>query len=365
MNDYLELRTKKTNFIINDSVGSRKMKRFRKYHVEKSTFGEPIIVADLSEIEREIEYDPFNNTSELLQDFILAMRKNSDLLKLETSTMTEKQLLLFADQLLPFVDKFGLFGTYRQQIGKIFQDANGQIKVKIKGNANDESIDYYAYVKRYIHKIPYNKQTLNFDSTVKDIFIGDNVNELHCILKEFSSLLELWTAFSNGNHELNDRVGFSELEILKDKNDYFWEDILRLETQISYIGIGIDFVNGEKKIVWNFSTLFEAIKIIYINNLVFEDSRIKICKLKTCGKPFISSAPTQICCDHFCNDALRQQRVRDIEIVGKYFARGLSDEEIAIKMNIGISYVSECLKKKIEKDKMRAKKEEQKTDGKL
>lgn len=170
---------------------------------------------------------------------------------------------------------------------------------------------------------------------IDDAEFDNNIIDLSYDIFKFRSLVNSWIEYSHKKYCLE------EFYVLNDFTSLSWKDILETSLDLSNINPCVKYSNNQPIITWQYKTLYDALKIVFIQNIVMKNKNIDICHYNKCHKIFIHRNDNQVCCSNSCNNAYRQQRYRDKNKVVKMIKKGISPSSIAQTMNVGIAYVNE------------------------
>lgn len=88
-------------------------------------------------------------------------------------------------------------------------------------------------------------------------------------------------------------------------NPLQYKDDLSEYLKTSPISVTIDYNRGWK-LKWVYKSLFEALNIMFLNNIIESNQSIRLCE--NCNSSFIASKRNQRFCNKYCNDAARSKR---------------------------------------------------------
>lgn len=239
------------------------------------------VIIRANDVELNKTYDPLQ-APEILMDFFNYI--NDVKLYLVMDNIDSQSLLLFAERSLLFINKYGLLINYTPS-------------------------DEFMYV-----------------------------SVLHYKLKDIYNVMSLWNEYQFHYYSFDD---------LYYDNNNTWGKWLKFNTNkliasSDYRQI-FDIVNDKVVIGWKYKSLLQAITIMYIDNL--KDKNVKICPAKSCHKPFISTTSNNYCCSYRCNSAIRAERIRHRAKIKSFILKGLTIQEIAVKMKVGSKYISDLIDK--------------------
>ena len=244
------------------------MTKWKKYDGYKVTYYDdsPVIVP----IDKSsgYTYNPFDFYPQILLDFIDLVNNVNQIIKdyEYNKTHDEKHLLtLIAKRTIKFNNEYGLFnfeyGLYNNLI-------NTNIDIATKSYATATSV------------------------IMNDCDIVSNLKSKFVSYYQYKYFNEKHSPFDNMSKNV----------------DLTWDQFFRAIFIVQDIGLTVDISSGFSQFSWVYDSLFKALNIMAIQNIVIDKNIIRFCKLDICKRPFILTRKDKEYCCNNCNNTDRQRR---------------------------------------------------------
>ncbi len=259
------------------------------------------IVPAKDAVYQEIPVNSFSFYPDILLDFIDMGKKihedNSD----------------YPNLILNFCNQYGLFnvsGFYSITFGtaeEVDHDSDGYYSYKydwvllseagMKGLYSRDGSSSMMHIHDFIGKL-FPESWPGYHTFIKD---KDNLhaklsNNFYC-----ESVRHAWYEIIGLSERFMEWFDF--IDINGDPMKY--KDDLSEYLMTNPLSVTIDYNRGWK-LKWVYKSLFEALNIMFLNNIVESNQSIRLCE--NCNSAFIAGKQNQKYCDSYCNDAARSRR---------------------------------------------------------
>lgn len=261
--------TKSNNALPGLFLGNRNWIKFSDYEIIKASKRNEyyIIPKQSSEIEY---YFPMNNPQKVIYDFIKMVKEIYDLKyskDLANNNVSLNYKAIGEEIVLPFVKEYGLFGLFRKsahiQIGKVFIKKEFPfVNLRMMTIASSsQECKYDDYIAQYfpINKAPY--PVVEADPELFWNGYAESVEDIVRVLLNFAEKNNMWGSIN----QLDESINHTNRPISND------------------IALYPEYDEKDNciKLVWGFRTLYDALLIMYINDIASKDRKVFQCVV--CG----------------------------------------------------------------------------------